>query len=114
MIHKCIIAFTVGLNLTRSDLRKISIIKSNFFFALSSPVGILLGVFVMDVVQGLSLVITSGILQGMAAGTFLYVTIFEVLFKELNFRYRPNGQSRSCCSGLFCCLSFIDILARIS
>ncbi|GFT32149.1 zinc transporter ZIP1 [Nephila pilipes] len=84
LIHKCIIAFTLGLNLTHSSLRNINVIKSNFFFSLASPIGILIGVLVIDFVQGVALSITSGILQGLATGTFLYVTVIEILPKELS------------------------------
>lgn len=84
LIHKCIIALTLGLNLTHSKLNKSSIIKGNIFFSLTSPIGIIIGVVVVDFVTGLPMLITSSVLQGLAAGTFLYVTFFEVLPHELN------------------------------
>ncbi|GFY75477.1 zinc transporter ZIP1 [Trichonephila inaurata madagascariensis] len=84
LIHKCIIAFTLGLNLTHSSLRNINVIKSNFFFSLASPIGIVIGVLVIDFVEGVALAITSGILQGLATGTFLYITVIEILPKELS------------------------------
>ncbi|KAF8777199.1 Zinc transporter ZIP3 like protein [Argiope bruennichi] len=83
LIHKCIIAFTLGISLINSRLRKSNMITINFCFSLASPFGIILGILVIDFVQGLAMVITSGILQGIAAGTFLYITVFEVLQKEL-------------------------------
>ncbi|KFM69124.1 Zinc transporter ZIP1, partial [Stegodyphus mimosarum] len=84
LIHKCILAFTLGLNLSHSKLKKGSIVKGNIFFSLTSPIGIVIGVVVIDFVKGLSMLVTSGVLQGLAAGTFLYVTFFEVLPHELN------------------------------
>lgn len=84
LIHKSIIAFTLGLNLSHSKLERYSAIKGIVFFAFTSPVGILIGIVVVDFVTGLAMMVTSGILQGLATGTFLYVTFFEVLPHELN------------------------------
>lgn len=84
LIHKCIIAFTLGLNLSCSKLERNSAIKGIVFFALTSPVGIIIGIVVVDFVTGMPMLVTSGILQGLATGTFLYVTFFEVLPHELN------------------------------
>ncbi|GBN60405.1 Zinc transporter ZIP1 [Araneus ventricosus] len=83
LIHKCIIAFTLGISLTNSSLQKSHVITVNLCFSLASPVGIILGILVIDLVQGLPMVITSGILQGLAAGTFLYITLIEILPEEL-------------------------------
>lgn len=84
VIHKSIIAFTLGLNLSHSKLERNSAIKGIIFFALTSPLGIILGIVVVDFVTGMPMMITSCILQGLATGTFLYVTFFEVLPHELN------------------------------
>ncbi|XP_054714869.1 zinc transporter ZIP1-like [Uloborus diversus] len=84
LIHKCIIAFTLGLNLVNSKLRKCDIVKGNIFFSLTSPIGIIVGFLVVDFIKGVAMLIASGVLQGLAAGTFLYVTFFEILPHELN------------------------------
>ncbi|KAG8191197.1 hypothetical protein JTE90_011880 [Oedothorax gibbosus] len=89
LIHKCIIAFSLGTNLSGSQLQNASVIKGNLGFSLTSPLGILIGLIVVDFVHGIAMVITSGILQGLAAGTFLYITLFEVLPREL-----ANGTDR--------------------
>lgn len=89
LIHKSIIAFTLGLNLVHSKLQRSSAYKGIVFFSLTSPVGIVIGLVVMDFVTGLPMLVTSAILQGFAAGTFLYVTFFEVLPHELN-----SGEDR--------------------
>ncbi|XP_035227428.1 zinc transporter ZIP1-like [Stegodyphus dumicola] len=71
LIHKCILAFTLSLNLSHSKLKKGSIVKGNIIFSLTSPVGIVIGVVLIDFVKGLSMLVTSGVLQGLAAGTFI-------------------------------------------
>ena len=57
---------------------------SNAVFSLASPAGILLGIAISDLPPSLGQDITSGILQGIAGGTFLFVTFLEVLPQELN------------------------------
>ena len=84
ILHKCIIAFSIGLNLVQSKLSFWSIIKSNAIFCISSPIGIALGIIVIKYADESASNTASGILQGLACGTFLYVTFFEVLPHEFN------------------------------
>lgn len=86
MIHKSIIAFTLGLNLMHSRFTKCSMIKCVILFSVMSPIGAAAGTLISDLGTGLSLMLTDGILQGLATGTFVYVTFFEVLPHELNAR----------------------------
>lgn len=84
ILHKCIIAFSIGLNLVQSRLKLGKIIISNLGFCIASPVGIAIGIILEKFESPNSLTITNGILQGLACGTFLYVTFFEVLPHEFN------------------------------
>merc|ERR1712130_391118 len=67
--HKAVMAFSLGLNIAQSDLSVKAFVWSNVLFSLSSPLGV---------------AICNGVLQGIAGGTFLYITFFEVLPHELN------------------------------
>ncbi|KAG1671747.1 Cytochrome P450 9e2 [Nymphon striatum] len=78
LIHKTILAFSLGLNLAQSSLTIYSMIKYNFIFSITSPIGIGIGIALMDLTSGSAPVIASGILQGIACGTFLFVTFFEI------------------------------------
>ena len=90
ILHKCIIAFSIGLNLIQSKLAVKAMIVSNAVFCIASPIGIGIGILVDEVTsQSTELSMTSGILQGIACGTFLYVTFFEVLPHEFN---RPSDR----------------------
>ena len=84
--HKLVITFVVGLELVIActPLKLFSLYMVSF--ALVSPVGVAIGLAVSEgAVLGTSeethyLVI--GILQGLAAGTILYVVVFEILQRE--------------------------------
>ena len=82
-IHKCIIAFTLGLQLTQTQSRNRAIIFMALF-AFMSALGVGIGIGVTNIdMDEISKSTTEGVLQGIATGTFIYVTFFEVLQKEL-------------------------------
>ena len=105
IVHKAVMAFSLGLNIAQSSLTLRSFVLSNVIFSLSSPVGVGLGIAMEDLPESLSTDICNGILQGksgevaetgfdilfpgVAGGTFLYITFFEVLPHEMNV---PNKR----------------------
>lgn len=89
ILHKCIIAFSMGLNLAQSKLSFKKVVTSNAIFCTASPLGIAIGIIIDKYETGVASQLTSGILQGLACGTFLYVTFFEVLPHEFN---RPTDR----------------------
>lgn len=84
VLHKCVIAFSLSLNLVQSHLQTRVIVQLTLIFCLAAPVGLGIGMGVMEVSNSLEASVLSGVLQGIACGTFLYVTFFEVLPHELN------------------------------
>lgn len=80
-IHKSIIAFCLGLELFKCHThRPWRAFVWMCFFSLMSPVGIGLGIgLTSGGINEEARLLSSGILQGMAAGTFLYVTFLEIL-----------------------------------
>jgi len=89
IVHKAVMAFSLGLNIAQSDLSVKSFVISNIMFSLASPIGVGIGIAVADLPSSLPQDICNGILQGIAGGTFLYITFFEVLPHELNV---PNKR----------------------
>lgn len=89
IVHKAVMAFSLGLNIARSDMSRKNFILSNVFFSLSSPIGVAIGIGMSDLPSSLATDVCNGILQGIAGGTFLYITFFEVLPHELNV---PNNR----------------------
>jgi len=82
--HKAVMAFSLGLNIAQSELSLKSFVISNIIFSLASPIGVGIGIGMEDLPSSLPHDIANGILQGIAGGTFLYITFFEVLPHELN------------------------------
>ena len=85
-LHKSIIAFSLGINLSQSRLSLAAIIRSNLLFSITSPLGIGIGIAIMDLTAADSkpALLVNIILQGLACGTFLYIVFFEVLPHEFN------------------------------
>lgn len=83
VIHKSIIAFSLSVNLVQHEMETKTIFKSTMLFSIMGPIGIGIGMAVIHNASQLSSSISSGILQGIANGTFLFVTFFEIFQREL-------------------------------
>ncbi|XP_064608307.1 zinc transporter ZIP1-like [Liolophura sinensis] len=83
-LHKCVLSFSLGLSLVQSELSNGGIIRSVVLFSLSSPLGIGIGLCITDLSNTNATHLAEGILQGIACGTFLYVTFFEMLPHEFH------------------------------
>ncbi|RUS76629.1 hypothetical protein EGW08_015605 [Elysia chlorotica] len=84
-IHKSLVALCLGTELfllyVKKPLRAFLIV---FFFAIIAPLGVGLGMILTSSnVDDGARTLTDGLLQGVATGTFLYVTFFEILREEL-------------------------------
>lgn len=90
--HKLIIAFCIGLELAWLETKKAVLVAYVATFAVVTPVGIAIGMVLVCYGNGGSVDGTPGlvavVLQGLAAGTLLYVVFFEVLA-----RYKQSGFS---------------------
>lgn len=83
IVHKAIMAFSLGLNLAQSAGITIkTFVVATLTFSISSPVGMGVGIGLSHLRQNLARDIANGTLQGIAGGTFLYITFFEVLPHE--------------------------------
>lgn len=91
--HKLVIAFCIGLELAWSGTRRFMLIVYVATFAVVTPIGIAFGMAIMhfggtvDSKHG-SPGPVAAVLQGLAAGTLLYVVFFEVLA-----RHKQSGCS---------------------
>lgn len=85
IIHKILIGFTLGLQIFGYSLWSIRrSIMLMFLFACISPAGMIIGICIGRI-KGHELIrtLTSAILNGLATGTFVYVTFIEILGREL-------------------------------
>lgn len=85
--HKLVIAFCIGLELAWSKTRRPVLVMYVATFAIVTPIGIVIGmVLVQCGTAGGTVDGSSGrvavVLQGLAAGTLLYVVFFEVLARH--------------------------------
>ena len=95
LLHKCIVAFSVGLNMTQSKLSVRAIIASNLLFSVTSPIGIAIGIGIVHIwTKGLAEHAIIGALEGLACGTFLYVVFFEILPHEFMTKQRHVRPDR--------------------
>ncbi|XP_045162406.2 zinc transporter ZIP3-like [Mercenaria mercenaria] len=82
-LHKVLVFFTIGVQTLEilASLRKTILVIA--IFALMSPCGIIIGESINLSGESVAKDMSSAILQGVATGTFLFVTFFEILQREL-------------------------------
>lgn len=84
IVHKSVMAFSLGMTIAQSMMSTKSLLISVSVFTVASPVGIIIGIIISSLEKSLGRDVTNGVLQGIAGGTFLYITFFEVLPHEFN------------------------------
>lgn len=83
LVHKSIIVFSLSVKLVQSEVRPVWVAAYLVVFALMSPLGIAIGIAVMEAQLAAGALIQA-VLEGLAAGTFVYITFMEILPHELN------------------------------
>ncbi|XP_074160434.1 zinc transporter ZIP3 [Sminthopsis crassicaudata] len=81
-IHETLVAVALGINMAKSSLPMKDAAKLAVTVSLMIPLGIGIGVGI-ERTKGVASSVASVLLQGFAGGTFLFVTFFEILVKEL-------------------------------
>ncbi len=84
IIHKCILGFSIGINLVQHGFPAMMVARSSFLFSAMSPIGLGIGILMLTYASPSLGRVFSAVFQAIAAGTFLYVTFFEIFFHELN------------------------------
>ncbi|XP_062869310.1 zinc transporter ZIP1 [Trichomycterus rosablanca] len=83
VVHKSIIVFSLSVKLVQSAVPPGWVAIYIIVFTLMSPIGIGLGIGVSEAeLQAGALI--QAVLEGLAAGTFVYITFLEILPHELN------------------------------
>ncbi|XP_053312972.1 zinc transporter ZIP2 [Spea bombifrons] len=88
LIHKGIIVFSLSLKLLQSMTRRAWLVVYIVLFSFMSPVGIMIGIIV-TLNKSSIVTLVQAILEGIASGTFVYVTFLEILPQELNTSEKP-------------------------
>ena len=82
--HEIVISFGLGLQLVKHHPRR-RVIVIGLVYALMTPLGGTVGAIVMESLgRSSAMDTTNGILQGITAGIFIYVTFFEILNAEFS------------------------------
>ncbi|KAG8198301.1 hypothetical protein JTE90_021555 [Oedothorax gibbosus] len=80
-VHELLVAFAMGVNVSRLRLKPPTVLKLALIFSASIPAGQLLGLLIGHY-QSTAALAVSATLQGLAAGTFIHVTFLEVIPAE--------------------------------
>nr|CAI5847836.1 unnamed protein product [Callosobruchus analis] len=110
-IHSATILFCISLELLLAKARSDFIYTQMLFLALASPFGVLLGLVVTQKydAETKSKSMAVVLLEGLSAGTILYITFFEVLNREKERRvYRVYRAF--CIIGGFSLMAFLQYL----
>ncbi|MBN3299994.1 S39A1 protein, partial [Amia calva] len=83
LIHKSVIAFSLALKLTQGRLRRGVVAGCLLLFSIMSPLGIGLGTALTATAATPEHRLARASLEGIAAGTFIYITFMEILPHEL-------------------------------
>lgn len=82
-VHECLVAFALGISLARQNLARSTVVKLSIAFSVAIPIGIGVGMGVGGIHNFASGLI-SAVLQGLTAGTFVYVIFVEILPGEVD------------------------------
>jgi len=77
--HKLFAAFALGVNLTKNNVSSDRLVKMVVFFAVMTPVGILLGLMAM---WNSDHNLIGEAVKAISAGTFIYIALVEVILEE--------------------------------
>ncbi|XP_072032471.1 zinc transporter ZIP1-like [Amphiura filiformis] len=99
-IHKGVIAFSFTLTMTQQAIIPRIILVYVIILAVISPAGIAIGLAVSEGNDGTASDLANGVLQSIAAGTFLFVVFFEILPRELHCHEKLEGALNLLCTML--------------
>lgn len=80
--HKLVIAFCIGVELMVHKTKIWLVFLYIFVYAIVSPLGIGIGIWLSNAENAEGFAVASVILQGLASGTLIYVIFFEILSKH--------------------------------
>ncbi|KAL2084588.1 hypothetical protein ACEWY4_020106 [Coilia grayii] len=83
LLHKSIIAFSLSLKLIQSRLKRSAVVGCLLLFSIMSPLGIAMGIGLTKMKSTPQHQLAGSTLEGLASGTFIYITFMEILPHEL-------------------------------
>ena len=89
LAHKGTAAFALGVSMLRNDISTSRFTSTIMVFSSATPIGILLGIIVMSLVTGRTAQLFEALFDALAAGTFLYVAVVDIIGEEFSGKQRP-------------------------
>ncbi|KAH8339858.1 hypothetical protein KR067_000808 [Drosophila pandora] len=80
-VHKLVLAFCIGMEIMMAHTRWILAVVYLLVFSIVTPIGVGIGIAVSESSAANQPSTVSGILQGLACGTLIYVVFFEIVAK---------------------------------
>jgi len=109
--HKYVISFCVGLELYNVGTPKLLYAAYTITYAMMSVIGIGIGIGVTSAIEDneKAYMTTTGVLSALAAGTLLYVAVFEILEREKSKVKVPGLVQLFCVILGFCAIMLVEI-----
>lgn len=93
LAHKGTASFALGLKISPVSRQTGQFFGRMLAFSLTTPAGVLLGLWMLNRLSGSNGPLIEGVFDALAAGTFLYVAVFEILSQE--FKDRGGAIAKS-------------------
>ncbi|XP_052841880.1 LOW QUALITY PROTEIN: zinc transporter ZIP1 [Drosophila gunungcola] len=81
-VHKLVLAFCIGMEIMMAHTRWLLAVVYLLVFSIVTPIGVGIGIAVSESATANQPSTVSGILQGLACGTLIYVVFFEIVAKN--------------------------------
>lgn len=88
--HKGFAGYAMGALCRKATMSALSVLPGFLTFSLMSPIGAIIGALVSNAMDGNAQTWFACIFKGIAAGTFLYVGLIEVIIHELHEEHDNN------------------------
>jgi len=101
LAHKGSAAFSLAIKMLKNDMKNSSIIKLIILFSFMTPLGIMIGTFLSNILSGKASEFSIALFDALAAGTFLYVAIMDIFQEEFKNRKHTTLKLMMSIFGLF-------------
>ena len=82
ILHEILVSFALGMTLAKQDMSISTIVKLSVAYSIMIPVGMALGLAIGEI-KSTAGELTSAVIQGLTAGTFIYVVFLEIIPPEI-------------------------------
>ena len=94
--HKGPEGYALGLSLYQAGRERSDLIRTVLLYAIMTPIGIVMGTLLAEVLTGEAQILAEAIFDGLAGGTFLYIATLGILKEEYakpDYRWAKYGMT---------------------